>query len=76
MMLYSASTSTQYCDLNEIFVGESCCRHTGCDVEECSREERVSSVRGCLLGSYSGFTELLMIIEERVYGYVGKFYDK
>ena len=43
MMLYSASTSTQYCDLNEIFVGESCCRHTGCDVEECSREERVST---------------------------------
>ena len=43
MTLYSASTGTQYCDLNEIFVGESCCRHTGCDVEECSREERVST---------------------------------
>ena len=27
----------------------------------------LSSVRGCLLGSYSGFTELL--IEERVYGF-------
>ena len=40
--------------------------------------EWVSSVRGCLLGSYSDFTELL--IEERVYEflrlYVGKFYDK
>ena len=43
-------TGTQHCDLKWLiwtkFACESCCHPIGCDVEECSRENWVSSVRG------------------------------
>ena len=71
MTLYSASTGTQYCDLNEIYSKwliqtKFVLLVRAVVVIQVVMLRSAVEREGCLLGSYSDLTELL--IEERVYG--------